>query len=207
MTTLDVGMHNTQGKFTHVLEKMVIDVHDLSGVKSTKEFNLVDAGVTNLTYSGLAKTVDDKLQIPSHSFQLPFGKLVLYIYKSQLLPALGYTSTGQMFQSWINCTSVGQTIHDIFAKVPVVGALMTPTLGKTVCDAGLQAAGNWVETQIQNSISGATVFELTSGSCEAGLPLGPKRLALKLVNGAWSGKITEGAFTGPFTGTFTGERQ
>lgn len=200
MTTVDVGLHNTPGTFEHILETMVITIHDLNGVASTKEFKLADAGVSNLSYTGLATTKDDKLQIPKHSFQLEFGKLAVYIYKNVLLKALGFTSTGQMFQSWVNCTQVGTWINQQIALLPAATAAQ-------FCNLGLQAAGDWVEGEIQKSISTGAKFELTAGTCEAGLPLGPKRLAMKLVNGQWTGVITDGPFTGPFTGTFTGQRQ
>jgi hypothetical protein len=105
-----------------------------------------------------------------------------------------------MFQTWVNCTTVGAWINQQIAFLPAATATQ-------FCNLGLQAAGDWVEGQIQKSISAATKFELTAGTCEAGLPLGPKRLAMKLINGKWTGVITEGPFTGPFAGTFTGQRQ
>jgi len=200
MTTVDVGLHNTPGTFEHILETMVITVHDLNGVASTKEFKLSDAGVSNLSYTGLATTQNDNIQIPTHSFQLEFGKLAVYIYKNLLLKALGYTSTGQMFQSWVHCTNVGTWINQQIGLLPASTATQ-------FCNLGLQAAGDWVEAEIQKSISTGTKFELTTGTCEAGSPLGAKRLALTLVNGKWTGVITDGPFTGPFTGTFTGQRQ
>ena len=105
-----------------------------------------------------------------------------------------------MFQTWVNCTQVGTWINQQIALLPASTAA-------SFCNFGLQAAGDWVESEIQKSISTGTKFELTTGTCEAGLPLGPKRLAMTLINGKWTGVITDGPFTGPFTGTFTGQRQ
>jgi hypothetical protein len=206
LSLVNVGPHN-KGTFEHVLQTMVITVHDLSGKAITKEFKLADVGLTNLTYSGGATTSDDKLQIPTHSFQLDYGKLLQYIWLNYLLPALGYSSTGQMFQSWVNCTTVGQWIYDQI--VAVLGLPLATAAQLTgYCALGLSAAGTWVDTNIQKVAGGqGTKFELTSGTAEAGAPLGARRLALTLINGAWTGKITEGAFIGPFTGTFTGQRQ
>jgi hypothetical protein len=198
LTLVDVGPHTT-GTFQHVLLTLTVPLHDLSGKATQVEVKLTDVGLTNLSYSGGATTQNDKLQIPTHAFQLPFGKILQYIYLKLVLPALGYTSTGQMFQTWVDCTQVGTWINQ---QIPILPASQYAAF----CTAGLQAAGAWIENQIQNVTSAKTVFEI-QGSCEAGAPLGPERLAQTLVNGVWTGKITEGAFTGPLTGTFTGTRQ
>ena len=112
-----------------------------------------------------------------------------------------------MFGTWVDCTAVGnwlyQQISSAIAPVPLP---IPATTFKGFCDAGMLAAGAYVDNLILGSTSAKTQIEI-QGSCGAGTPLGAGRLALKLVNGAWTGTITEDTFTAPLTGTFTGQRQ
>jgi len=110
MTGRFASTHTSPG-FTHELQTLTLTVHDLNGTALTKVVKLVDAGLTNLTYTGTATNQDDVLQIPKHSFQLSFGKLLQYLWTNVVLATLGYTSTGNMFATWVDCTSVGNWLY------------------------------------------------------------------------------------------------
>jgi len=205
LTLTNVGGHGAPGNFTHVLETMTLTVHDLAGTPMVKQVTLADAGLTNLSYSGSTVTKDDALQIPKHGFQLSFGKLLQYLYLNVILPTLGYTSTSQMFASWVDCSAVGNWLYQQIGAATGL-SLLPASAYKGFCDLGLQAAGAFLENAIVSSTSAKTQLEL-EGSCEAGTPLGPGRVALTLVKGVWSGTITEGTFTAPLSGIFAGVRQ
>ena len=193
------------GNYTHELKKMVIDVHDINGKKHTQEFDLTAAGLTNLKYTGNTTSKNDVLQIPSHSFKLQFGMILEYIYLKILLPKLGYTSTAQMFQTFVNCQSVGTWLYTQVKSYVGISPYSAKDFEK-YCGKALQAAGTWIEGEIHKLVKDSSTFTL-QGTCEAGQPLGPKRLATTLVGGKWAGKITDSSSTKTFTGTFTGKRK
>ena len=208
-----------QGNFTHVLDTMVVLLHNLAGTETEYQFDMAAMGVGTLTYSGNTTVVNDKLQIPSHEFTLKFGKLVQYIYLHGVLPLLGYSSTGEMFQAWINCATVGTWIHDQLED-SLFGVSPEPATLEGYCDAGLLAAGNFIDNSIPNWIDADTTFTL-EGYAEA-KTVDAQRVATEL-NGVfpdfpppppaaadpgWRGHWTEGsANSDTFYGNFTGLRQ
>ena len=203
--TLNNVADDRVGNYTHELKKMVIDVHDLNGKVHVKEFDLSAAGLTNLSYTGNTTALNDVLQIPVHSFKLQFGMILEYIYLKFVLPTLGYTSTAQMFQTFVNCQSVGTWIYNQVISYVTISPYSAKDFEK-YCGQALQAAGTWIEGEIHKLVKDSSTFSL-QGTCEAGNPLGPKRLATTLVGGKWQGKITDNASTKTFTGTFTGKRK
>jgi hypothetical protein len=198
-----------QGNFSHVLETMLFDLHDLDGVVHNIEIDLAQAGIGNLNYSANTTVTNDKLQIPQHTFQLKFGKLVQYIYLNALLPLLGYTSTADMFQDWVDCTSVGTWLHD--ALLNNLGVTIDATTLAGYCTTGLTAGGNWVDASIANWITASTDFTLTGVAAPAAIGAG--RVATQLdgepptAEEGWDGHWVEGAANADFTGTFTGVRR
>jgi hypothetical protein len=204
-----------QSNFSHVLQTMFVDLHDLSGTLHSFEVDLAAAGIGNLSYSGNTTVVNDDLQIPAHSFQLKFGKLVQYIYANYLLPLLGCAApnntTACLFQKIVNCTSVGQWLHDSCDSVAesLSGGFLSCPIGATqfanFCNTGLQVAGAYVDASMANWIGGETEFTL-QGTAEAD-QLDGHRVAATLKNGVWSGHWVDGTSNASFPGTFTGVRQ
>jgi hypothetical protein len=192
-----------QGNFSHELKTMMVDLHDLAGTLHSYEVDLASAGVGTISYTGNTTVLNDKLQIPSHTFQLKFGKLVQYIYLNYLLPMLGYTSTADMFKDWVNCASVGTWLD---AKLnEFIGISPGATTLAGYCTTGLEAGGAWVENSMANWISAETQFTLT-GECSAD-QIDAHRVATSLKDGTWDGHWSEGGAQADFTGTFTGIRQ
>jgi hypothetical protein len=198
-----------QGNFSHVLASMLFDLHDLGGTVHNIEVDLGQAGVGNLSYSGNTTVVTDKLQIPSHTFQIKFGKLVQYIYLEALLPLLGYTSTADMFQHWVDCDSVGTWLHD--ELVSIIGTSPSATTLAGYCDTGLQAAGTYIDNSIANWITASTDFTLEGWA--AASAVNDHRIATQLdgvpptAEEGWAGHWVEGSANANFTGTFTGVRR
>jgi hypothetical protein len=204
-----------QGNFTHVLQTMFVDLHDLNGTLHSFEVDLAAAGVGTLSYSGNTTVVNDELQIPSHAFALKFGKLVQYIYQSYLLPLLGCNApnntTACLFQKIVDCTSVGQWLHDSCDSVAesLSGGYLSCPIGAAqfagFCTAGLQVAGAYVDASMADWIGGETQFTL-QGDAQSDR-LDGHRVAASLKNGVWTGHWTDGAANATFPGTFTGIRQ
>lgn len=195
-----------QGNFQHVLEVMHVPLHDWSGTLHNIEVDLASAGIGTLSYSGNTTTNNDqKLVIPPHTFQLKFGKLVQYIYLHGLLPLLGYSNSGEMFQDWVNCNSVAQYIYDHLTT------LFSVTTLEGYCEAGLQAAGTAIDNGMANWISGSTDFTLQGVAAAAAVD--SHRVATQLdgvpptAEEGWDGHWAEGTANADFTGTFTGVRR
>jgi len=199
-----------QGNFQHDLLTMLVDLHDLQGTLHQYTVDLAQAGVGTLSYSGNTTVVNDKLQIPEHTFQIKFGKLVKYIYLHGLLPLLGYSSTAQMLQDWVNCTAVGNWLYQ-----EIVNAYGSSPLSATqiagYCQTGLTLGGNYIDSSMDTWINETTQFTL-QGVAAAGA-IDSHRIATQLdgvpptSEEGWVGHWQEGSQSGTFTGTFTGTRQ
>ena len=109
LTIVEVD-ENKEGNFTHELQTMTVDLHDLSGTLHSFEFALSEAGLSNEAYTGVTSVVDERLQIPEHTFNIDFGRLLHYIYLNLLLPLLDCDPDGDGTTE--ACTSTG----DLFAK-------------------------------------------------------------------------------------------
>lgn len=206
-----------QNNFVHTLQTMVVDLHDLNGQLHTFDVDLAAAGVGNLTYSGSTTVVNDELQIPSHAFSLKFGKLVQYVYQSYLLPLLGCdapnNTTACLFGKLVNCTSVGQWLHESCDSVvdALTGGFLACPINATqfagFCSTGLNVAGTYIDANMASWIGGDTQFTL-QGTAEAD-QIDGHRVATTLKNGAWTGTWTDAndGSNASFPGTFTGARQ
>jgi hypothetical protein len=155
-------------------------------------------GLSTISYSGNTVAQGNVLEIPEHSFQIEFGKLVQYIYLNGLLPALGYGSTAEMFADWIDCHSVGVWLEDQIGYLTVAAY-------EGYCNAGIALAGDYIDGQMATWIDVTTEFTL-QGTADAGT-LNERRVVQTLVNGLWQGSWTEGTSSATFDGDFTGERR
>lgn len=200
----DIYLHK-QGNFTHELKTLVVELHDQNGTLHTFLVDLASAGMSNTSYSGSTEATDVTLTIPTHSFTLELGKLVQYVYLNYLLPLFGVTDTAGLLAQWIDCSVVGAWLYDQINSISgTLGGLITSADVVGYCNSGLQAAGNYIDTSMDDWISAAADFQL-SGTCD-GDEVDADRVAQSLVNGAWNGVITENSFTASFSGTFTGSR-
>jgi hypothetical protein len=197
--------------FTHELQTMIVELHDMQGALHVFEFELRQAGLTNLAYTGETSVTDGHvLVIPEHSFRLDFGRLLLYVYRNGLLPLLDCdadrngvtepcTSTADLFRTWVDCSAVGVWLYENISDWISVATY------QGYCDTGLTLAGLYVEGEIQSSIERQTVITL-SGTAAAG-ELDGRRRALELIGGVWDGTLVEDdAEIGIFDGTFSGQR-
>jgi hypothetical protein len=207
----DVFTDKIGGNLTHRLLTMTVTLHDLDGDENTYEVDLAAAGLTNLEFSSeeAAVSVDDVLTIPEHSFQLDFGQLLAYVYRTVLLGSLdcdpthsGRTSpcdtTAELFQTWIDCAEVGEWMADN------VG-LLSASAYEGFCGTGLSLAGTFIEDQIESAIDLQTVITL-EGTVRVG-EINELRRPVTLVDGVWEGTLSEELTSyGDFPGTFTGVR-
>lgn len=197
---------NKEGNFTHTLDTMTVELHDFDGLEHVFEFELSAAGLTNLSYEGVTSVdADDQLHIPSHSFDVDMGRLLLYVYQTLLIPLLDCggspcTSTGDLFASWLDCVAVGNWIEASF-----YGATGLPAFfdGQAMCRTGLNLAGSYVDGEISRSVGANAVMTL-EGTAAAG-SVSARMEAQSLVDGEWTGTLVEADYSGDFDGLFTGE--
>jgi hypothetical protein len=213
---LDGGRYDRLANFTHTLQTMTVDLHDLQGQLHTFDVDLAAAGVGTLSYQGNTSVLHDQLQIPEHTFSLKFGKLVQYIYTSYLLPLLGCSApnnnTACLFSQLVNCTSVGDWLHSACDSVvdSLTGGYLacpvTATQFAGFCSTGLQVAGNYVDANMSTWIGGDTQFTL-QGTADYD-QLNEHRIATSLKNGVWAGHWSDASgANASFPGTFTGVRK
>lgn len=209
LTVGDVAV-GKNGTFTHVLEQMVVELHDLDGGVDSYAFDLDRAGFENLSYSAeTTATAGDVLVIPEHSFRLDFGRLLRFVFTDVLLPTLdcdsdhdGRTSpctdTADLVGTWIDC-------GDVAAWLASEIGFLSESAYATVCSAGIEAAGAAIESALESAIDAETVITL-AGTASAG-EVDERREATTLVDGTWSGSLVEESVSyGEFDGTFTGVR-
>ena len=186
--------------FTHTLTEMLVRLRDFDGVFHEYRFDLADVGFSSLTASETADITGARLTLPDHRFSLHFGELIQFIYINGLLPLLGYDSTAEMLQSWIDCNAVAETVHgwfnDIFGFSPGVGSL------RGYCDSGLVSAGRAIENYLGRAVD--TEGTLILAGHATGDEVTEEGLAQTLVDGEWEGQWGEGDDSGEVNGTFTG---
>lgn len=215
LTVSEIYLDKTGG-FTHELLRMVVDVHDFDGVVHTYEFDLADAGLSNLDYSGETTVTEDiELVIPEHSFQVDFGQLLHYVYLNVVIPTFDCDpdgdgtmapceSTADLFRTWLDCAEIGDDIVE--ALVANLGiSPVTDVQAESFCNLGLGLAGTYLEGEIADVTDYETIMTL-SGTADAGT-LNERREPTELINGVWDGTLTEETVEiGDFDGEFTGER-
>lgn len=188
----------TMAPITHELRMMEVLLHDLAGAEHVYAADLRDVGFAAMPRVDATATLTGTgIQIPSHTFNIDYGRLVQYIYLHGVLPLLGYTSSAEMLRDWINCTAVAMTLESTIGVVDV----MTYA---DYCDTALGIAGSVLDLSISELIDASGTLSLM-GTATAADPAADG-IARSLTNGMWSGSWGEGGMTGSITGTFTGAR-
>lgn len=206
--TLNKVSADAPGQFTHVLNKMVLNITGLG----TIEVDLIQAGLTGLTQTGTASVVNDKLTIPDHTYNLAFGQLIYYTYSHFLLPAilgkpLGTPcTTAELLALIIDPNTVGQWLAD------TTGILDAQTWASIV-QSGLTLGGTALDNYLKSSISTVATIHL-AGSASPD-QVDDQRVAQLLVNGVWPLNVpptqtgcywVEGQSSKPFSGTWNAVR-
>lgn len=186
--------------FAHRLETMEVSLRDLGGRAHAYTFDLADVGVgMRLETTGGAMVRGRTLVLPAHSFDLDFGELVKYIYLNGILPLFGFSSTADMFRSWLDCSAIAARLY-----MEISGTIPTISMSdyEMACNNGIDAVGTFVDDHIDGLIDASAVFTI-SGEAEGG-DLTPEGLAQTLENGRWTGSWDEMGASATITGNFSG---
>ena len=193
---------DTSQPMIHTLVEMEVLLHDMNGTEQTFRFELADAGLASLQTNAALSVDGTDVTIPEHEFNLAYGKLVQYIYLKGLLPLFGFTDSGDMFASWVDCAAVGQWLAD-----NVSFAFMSAQGWESLCDSGIQLAGDTFDNQLAGTTDAEGVLRL-AGTCVAEDIDASTNIASTLSNGEWIGSWNEdNGGSGDITGTFEGELQ
>ncbi len=192
----------------HQLTAMTVLIHNprMGGMEQTFTFNLRDAGITSAEVSSSVTVDGNTLMIPEHQFTISFGRLVQYIYLEIFLrQILGYMSSAEMLMDNVDCAMIGQNLA---MSVGILSAMQY----ENACDAGLQAVGRTLDTQIAGLIDGDATFTISGTATAADIDPETMRVDA-LEDGAWTGFWGERdmtmmmMMTENLTGTFTGARR
>jgi hypothetical protein len=182
--------------FIHEMLEMIVVVHDLSGAEHTVTFDVLAAGLDGRPRGeAMLRMTGGRVDIDPHSFDLDFGRLVAYVYLEGILPVLGYGSTAEMLDAWIDCAAVGTSLA---SSVGILSAAQY----ETFCDGALTAGGLYFDTALDGLVASEGVLML-EGSAVAGT-LDASGAVERLNTGMWTGGWGEDTETGDITGTFTG---
>jgi hypothetical protein len=184
--------------FEHRLATMEVRLRDLEGDEHFYVFGLHEAGLTEITSTGLASTRGAELLLPAHSFELHLGRLVNYVYVHGLLPLFGFESTEQMLATWIDCAALARSLHG-------VSSLLSESTYRSACESGLEAAGGLVDDGIGDVLAVGTT--LTISGTARGTDLSTEGVAQTLTDGTWTGGWEETGVSGTVGGTFSGRRR
>ncbi|MCB9593658.1 MAG: hypothetical protein H6719_13075 [Sandaracinaceae bacterium] len=196
---------------SHELVSMVVPIHnplsDPPGMVSEYTFALADAGFTSLEVTDITRVTGTTLSIPSHQFNLNWGRLTLYIYREIILrEVFGVGSTGELLGTWINCMNVGQSLRDSLDGYIGAGSGPNAMALAGYCDAALTAAGDALEGAIGDALDSEGTLTLMGTADGMDIDMETGRVG-SLVNGMWSGSFGEDTMTMTIDGTFTGERR
>ncbi len=194
--TLTPGHARSTIPFRHELLRMEVDVRDLGGETRYINFALRDAGLSSVLATGTATADGTRLNLPTHEFRLHYGRLLSYIWK-EMLRLYGYASTAELIASWIDCDAVAASLA---ARVD----LITEDQFRNACNAGIAAAGRFVENRIAE-VGGTTSIYLQGSAI--GTDISTDEIVQRLVMGEWSGMWGEEGGTGEISGTFDGMRR
>lgn len=190
---------DTSQPMTHRLLQMEVLLHDKNGVQNVYLFDLDDVGLKSLQANATVTVDGTVVTIPKHEFELSYGKLVQYIYQKGLLPLFGYTSTTDMFSSWVDCMELAQWLVVNAAWVP-----MSVSGWNSFCEAGIQLAVTTFDSQLAGAIKNDGTLEL-EGTCTAKDINIVTNIASILDDGIWAGTWGEkSGGSGNVTGTFSG---
>ena len=192
----------------HQLTSMTVILHDPlnGGMERMFTFNLRDAGITDTEVTDAVSVDGNTLMIPEHQFTISFGRLVQYIYTELFLRTiLGYMSSEEMLQDYIDCSTVGMNLA---SSVGILSA----TQYENACNSGIGALGRVLDTQIAGIIDADAVFNITGTATAMDIDESTMRVNT-LANGMWTGYWGETDMSmgmmmmSNLTGTFTGTRR
>jgi hypothetical protein len=188
---------DTAQPMTHKLTEMEVLLHNMQGQENIYKFDLAKVGLTSLQTNANLSVDVTYVTIPEHEFKLSYGKLIQYIYLNGLLPLLGFTSTAEMFQSWVNCQTIGVYLE---GKI----GWMSANQYEQYCNTAITLAGDTFDNQIFNLIKGDGTLKL-QGTCTAD-DIDINNIAHTLADGKWIGQWGEDAgSSGNVSGTFVGK--
>ena len=192
------GVSGQRPAVVHELVEWKVPLHDLDGVETTYTINLRDAGLTALRRDVTATVDGTTLTIPDHTFALDMGRLLVYVYRSAVLPLLGVTTTAELLATWIDCGALATRLHGISDFVSVADY-------ERYCAAGLTLGGSAIESGLESAIGsiGNLTLRGTTTGAEFDMTMHPRRL----VDGLWEGGLAETIMTIDVTGNFTGVRR
>lgn len=136
-----------------------------------------------------------QMRIGAHTMQLNLGVAVLWFVEHVILPErLQVNSFGELIGLVLPCDAVGQLAADYLGDIPFIGFAIAPFV-EEACQAGLEAAGNFLTRQLAESLS-VNAFEM-AGECK-----------IRDTNADRSvDKLEEGRWTQGLQGDFTAERR
>jgi len=136
-----------------------------------------------------------RMEIGNHALDLNIGVAVLWFVEHVILPQrLEVDSFGELLGLVIPCDAVGELAADYLSGIPFLGFAVAPFV-EEACQAGLEAAGNFLTRQLAESLD-VNTFQM-SGECK-----------LRDTNGDRAvDKLEEGRWTQGFQGDFRGERR
>lgn len=174
--SLEIGADN---KAKHVFDgfHFKIDQNEL-------DFPFADYNVQPITASGVsvALSTSGKISIDDHQMSLPFGAALRIGLDEMIIPLIdpNATSVADVLHDAIDCSVVGQDVYD------AVG-FGSPSTFESACNAGLNAAGTFVYSEIAKLDQSALKFHL-NGSAR-GVDNNKDGAMDVLQTGVWLGKV------------------
>ncbi len=200
VTTLDVadggGIDDNELTATHTMTGMFFNLDD-----QFYSFSMAELGVDNIAREDIPFAMEDEavVNIGEHSFQMPYGAMLLLAVEDVIIPKLDPYATDltDFVGNLVNCEQVGITLAD------EIGVL-SPSTYEDLCETGVTAAVGAIENQIVGlegmdlNISGAANPKDTNSDA----------LVDKLLNGQWAGNVSYFGSDAPLSdATFRGDRQ
>lgn len=212
-SVLTINAPTAQDEFilpiTHELVQMTVPYRDPTATPPMMReatFLLADAGFTSLEVTESVTVTGTMLTIPEHSFNLNWGELVLYIYRSVLLPAIfGVNSTGELLAEWVNCNTVAMRLIEILdAQFASHGRSLSEMEG--YCQVALDGAGSLLEEQLADALDAEGTLTISGTANGTDVDEASGEVGT-LSDGAWLGTFGDGTTSRPISGTFTGTRR
>lgn len=134
------------------------------------------------------------VEIDAHPMRMNLAVAVIWFLETYILPArMGADGFGGALAQVIPCDALGDLVADYLADVPFVGLAVGPFV-EDACEAGLDAAGDWIGGQLVQGLE-VEAFEMI-GSAK-----------LRDIDGdGRPDRVEDGVWRSDLGGTFTGER-
>jgi hypothetical protein len=184
------------GVVTHTLTHLVADLHDFDGNSVRFLLDLSGAGLTNLSWTGMASTdLDGILTIPAHDFRVDLGRLLQQLWVSKVLPYHGVATTADLFSLWVDCGPIGTVLAD------EGGTLVGAATYSAYCEVGVLASAARFDSELAAMVSSETTLTLDGTGTPTALD--PNMIVVGL-DGTWNGTLGEDMITlGAANGTFS----